>query len=124
MKKISQAQAKLLTFISFICFLVPLSIYVLWIYAFNLGTTQADRVTIFKDYFPDFMHGRWDTTLLSIFFCILAVIFSGNSFNLSGKRWKILNTTILILSSLLLLLNLWSMMLSVHSPLLLKDSQN
>ncbi len=110
MKSLNHTQLKTLTLVSLICFLIPFSIYALWIYVFNLGTTQAERVAIFKDYLPDFLDGRWDATLLSIIFCVSAIIFSSISFKLSGKLWKMLNAIILILSSLLLLLNLWSMM--------------
>ncbi len=110
MKSLSQTQLKILTFVSLICLLIPLSIYGLWIYVIDLGTTQAERVAIFKDYFPSFLNGRWSTTLLSIAFCVSAIIFSSISLKLSGKLWKLLNIIILILSSLLLLLNLFSMM--------------
>jgi len=56
--------------------LIPLTIYVLWIYAFNFVTTQVERITIFKDYFPDFLNDRWDTTFISIAFCVVAILLS------------------------------------------------
>ena len=110
MKKINQTASKILTLVSFICFLIPFSIYSLWIYVFNLGTNQAERVAIFNDYFPDSFNGKWSATLISVLFCILAIILS--SFNLKRleRYWKSLNVLILILSCLLLLLNLFSMM--------------
>ena len=110
MKSVNQIKSKILTFVSLICLLTPLSIYGLWIYVFDLGTTQAERVAIFKDYFPDFLDGRWSTTLLSIGLCVSAIVLS--IFNLSylEKSWKVLNLIILIISSLLLLLNIFSMM--------------
>ena len=98
------------TLLGFICLLIPLTIYGLWMSAFGLGTNQSERVTIFNEYFPDFLHGRWGTTLLSITFCILAIVFSSISLKLSGNFWKFLNITILLFSTLLLLLNLFSMM--------------
>lgn len=110
MKSSNQTQLKIFTLLGLICFLIPLSIYSLWIYVFDLGRTQAERASIFKDYFPDVLNGRWSTTLLSIAFCSVAIIFGGMSMKLSGKPWKILNSIILILSGLLLLLNLFSMM--------------
>lgn len=108
--KFKSTQLKVLTLVSLICLLIPLSIYGLWIYVFDLGTTQIERVAIFKAYFPDFLNGRWDTTYLGIAFCVLAIIFSSISLKLSGKFWKSLNMLIIILSSLLLLLNLFSTM--------------
>jgi len=108
MKNLSQPQLKTLTFLSLICWFIPFSIYSLWIYAFSLGTTQTDRVSIFKDYFPDFLNGRWSLTLLSIAFCILAIILSALSKKVLSKSWKLLNSIILILSILLLALNVFS----------------
>lgn len=110
MKNRSQTKSKILTLISLICLIVPFSIYSLWIYAFNLGATQAERVSVFKDYFPDFLDGRWDITIISIIFCITAVILS--SINLKHLKgiWKLINIVILILSSLLLFLNLFTIM--------------
>jgi hypothetical protein len=110
MKSLNQTQLKILTLVSLICLLIPFSIYSLWIYVFDLETTQTERVAIFKDYFPDFLYARWGITLLSITFCVAAIIFSSISFKLSAKFWKTLNITVLMLSSLLLILNLFSMM--------------
>ena len=106
MKSLNQTHLKILTLVSLICLLIPYSILGLWIYVSDLGTTQTERVAIFKDYFPDFLNPGWGVALLSIVFCIIAIIFSSISFKLSGKFWKVLNIIILILSSLLLLLNL------------------
>ena len=110
MKNSNQTSLKIATLVSLICLLIPLIIYGLWIYAFNFGTTQVERVTIFKDYFPDFLNGRWDMTFLGIAFCVLAIILSSICLKMSGKIWKVLNGIILIFSSLILLLNLFSMM--------------
>jgi len=110
MKRLTKIPFKILTLLSLISLLIPFSIYALWIYVFNLGTTQAERVAVFKNYFPDFLNGRWSTTLLSIFFLIVAIIFSCNNLKLAKKNWKILNIIILVISSLLLFLNLFSMM--------------
>lgn len=75
MKISKKTQLKTATIIGFICLSIPLSVYALWISVFDLGTTQAERVALFKDYFPEFLHGRWDTTYLSIVFCILYFVF-------------------------------------------------
>jgi len=110
MKILNKIPFKILTLLSLICLLIPFSIYALWIYVFNLGTSQAERVAVFKSYFPDFLNGRWSTTLLSMGFLIAAIIFSSNNLKLTNKNWKILNIIILVISSLLLFLNLFSMM--------------
>jgi len=110
MKNRSKTKWKILTLTSLICLVIPFSIYSLWIYVYNSVTTQAERVSIFKDYFPDFLDGSWSTTIISVIFCSSAVILS--SFNLKHLKgiWSLTNIVILILSSLLLFLNLLSMM--------------
>lgn len=110
MKTSNPRLLKILTFLGLICLSIPLSIQVLWIYVFNLGNNQAERVEIFHSYFPDFLLGRFDITYLSIACCISTIIFSSISLKLSGGFWKSLNIIILIFSVLLLLLNLFSMM--------------
>jgi hypothetical protein len=110
MKGLTQNKLKIGTLLGFLCLLVPFSIFGLWIYVFNLGTTQTERVSIFKDYFPSFLTERWGSTLLGMAFCVLAIIFSGISLKLTGKFWKALNILIIIVSSLMLFLNLFSMM--------------
>ena len=110
MKTLTPKILKILTFTGLFCLSIPLSLCGLWIHAFNLGDNQPARVAIFNTYLPDFLHGRFDTTFLSIAFCVLAIILSSISLTLSGKLWKILNIIILVLSILLLLLNLFSMM--------------
>lgn len=51
MKSLNKIPFKILTLVSLICLLIPFSIYVLWIYVFDLGTTQAKRVAIFNRLF-------------------------------------------------------------------------
>ena len=110
MKSLAPRSLKIVSFVGLICIFVPIIIFGLWIHAFNLGTTQIERVAIFKSYFPDSLDGRWDITLLSIAFCISAVILSSISLKLPRKIWKALNVIILVFSTLLLYLNLFSMM--------------
>ncbi|MFT6971747.1 MAG: amino acid permease [Roseivirga sp.] len=110
MKSPNKNYVKIVTLVSLACLSIPLTIYGVWLYVFDLGTTQAERVEIFHGYFPDFLHGRWDTTYVSIIFCVLAIILSSKNMKLSVKIWKAVNIIILVLSGLLLLLNLFSMM--------------
>lgn len=106
----NQAKWKILTLISLTCLIIPFSIYSLWLYVYNLGTTQAERVSVFKDYFPDFLDGRWSTTIISLIFSISAVILSSINLKYLRGLWKLINILIIILSSILLFLNLFSMM--------------
>lgn len=110
MINIKQAKWNILTLISLICLMIPFSIYTLWIYVFNLGTSQAERVADFKNYFPDFLDGRWSSTIVSIIFCISAVILSSINLKHLKRTWYLMNILIILLSNMLLFLNLFSMM--------------
>ena len=114
MKNSNQTSLKIATLVSLICLLIPLTIYGLWIYAFNLGTTQVERVTIFKDYFPDFLNGRWDTTFISIAFCVVAILLSTNNL----KRIK-KNTTYVVSYNSDIKTSTLESLLTVIKPLLI-----
>lgn len=103
-------KSKLLSLIGFLCFAIPSYIYLLWIQAFSLGTDQTERVSVFKSYFPEFLNGRWDITVLSILFCTTAAVTSGIAVINSSTLWKLFNSLILLLSGLLLFLNVFSIM--------------
>ncbi|MEL0455559.1 hypothetical protein WJN01_04930 [Flavobacteriaceae bacterium SZ-1-7] len=111
-KKIfTQNQLKLITTISLACLLIPFSIFGLWVYAASIGTSQPEAVDIFKNYFPDFLQGRYDTTILSIIFHVFAIILSGISLHkILDKFWKALNIATLVVSCFFLYLNIFSMM--------------
>jgi hypothetical protein len=109
-KTLSPVNLKILSLVGMLCLSVPFSIFGLWNYSWNLGTTQDERVSIFKSYFPGFLQGQYDSALLSIVFCILAGVLSIICLKLLEKPWRILNIFNLALCSLLLLLNLFSMM--------------
>ena len=110
MKTLDQRTLKLLTFLALLASSVPITITVLWFKAFNLGSTQAERVAIFYTYLPEFLHGRWNATYLSILFCIFAIILSAKSMGSPGRWLRALNILILAVSCGLLCLNLFSMM--------------
>ncbi len=99
-----------MTFAGIICLAIPLSIYLLWISVYEMGLSQPEQVVIFKSYFPNFLHGRWNITYLGIVFSILAIIFSLKCLKTKNRVWKIINSIVLSISSLLLFLNLFSMM--------------
>jgi len=110
MKHLDAPILKVFTILALIATSVPVTIYALWIKAANLGNTQAERVAIFYTYLPEFLHGRWNATYLSIVFCILAIILSGKSMKIPCRWWKALNILILTVTGALLFLNLFSMM--------------
>ena len=113
MKTSNPRLLKILTLLGLISLSIPLSIQILWIHVFNLGTNQAERVEIINSYFPAFLDGQFSLTYLSMVSMALgisAIILASFGLKLSGILWKTLNIIILIISSLLLLLNLWQLM--------------
>ena len=110
MERLNQNKLKLQTVLGLLTFSIPLSIYALWIYTINTGSTHLENVALFKNYFPEFLQGRWNTTLISIFFCGLAIFFCRNTLKISNKYWKTVSVLIFFLSCLFLFLNVFSMM--------------
>ena len=90
--------------------LISLSLFLLWIYAFEQGNSQIDRVNIFNSYFPEFLHGRFTKTYFSIALCVLSIVLSSKSLALKNTLMKTSNIIIMIISGILLCLNLFSMM--------------
>ena len=110
MKQLNTRILKTFAILALIATSVPVTIMALWIKAANLGNTHAERVAIFYSYLPEFLHGRWNATYMSIAFCILALLLSGKSMKLSCRWWRAFNILILTVSGVLLFLNLFSMM--------------
>jgi hypothetical protein len=95
---------KVISILSLLCTLTPLTFFSLWIYVYNQGQNQMERVAAFKDFFPRFLHGRWDIVYLGMICCLLAIILSGWSINRLNTSWRIFNVIIIILSSCLAIL--------------------
>ena len=101
MKSLPSLLIKSLTATSLLFFAITLVIQLLWIYAFNQGTTHIERVEIFQNCFPSFMQDL--TTINNVGFrsSLLAIIFSSICLIQPRKLLKPLNFVILILSILL-----------------------
>lgn len=101
---------KLLTLIGFVCMTVPLIIFGYWLNACSYDLPQPETVKLFNSYFPTYLQGRFDTTLLSVAFCILAILASSFGLKLKGRTWRIVNVIVVIISIIFLCWNLFSMM--------------
>jgi hypothetical protein len=110
MKQLSDRILKVFAILAVLATSIPVTIMPLRIKASNLGNTQEERVAIFYTYLPEFLHGRWNSTYLSIAFCTLAIVLSLKSMSLSCRWWKALNLLVLAVSGALLFLNVFSMM--------------
>ncbi|WP_439880069.1 hypothetical protein ACSX1A_12970 [Pontibacter sp. MBLB2868] len=91
------------------CMFIALIIQVIWINAFNAGGTHEERLAIFNNFFPKFLHGGYTLTFVSIGLCIVAVVLSNIAIKLPTV-WKIISLITLIISVFLLLLNLYQLL--------------
>lgn len=106
MKNLNQNKWITLTSLGFICMVIPFIIYALWIRAFNLGSSQTERLLIFNEHLPDFLARGSNVTIISIAFSVLAIIFSSMSLMKLKGIWRLFNILTLVLSGVLLLLNI------------------
>jgi hypothetical protein len=87
--------------------LMSIGIDLIWIMAFNSGSTQVERVQAFLDYFPAFMNLNMINGLVAMF-CLAAIMLSGLSLKMIGTGWKVLNLVTLTGSTFSLLMLLFS----------------
>ena len=103
-------RSKILSFFAWIFFLIPASILALWMYAFNQGSTQAERLVVFHAYLPELLHPYNASSVLSLVCCALAVVFSAISNSAASGVRRVSNVLVMLLASLLFMLNLFGMM--------------
>ena len=96
--------------IGLLVFLIPLALFLLWVYACSQTAGYPHNVDLYQSYFPRFLRGRFTTTVLSLVLCLLAVGLSFRSLNDSNKLLKAVSWFVVTGGGLLGFLNLFSMM--------------
>jgi len=109
-KKTSLAKLTLLAATSFVSILIPCVSWGLWVYCFNSRSNQADRVTMYDSYFPDFLNGRYTISLICILFCIIGIILSSIYWSKKPFLLKSFSIIVLVVGGIMLLLNMFSLM--------------
>lgn len=84
--------------------------FALWIYFFDLGEEQSERIEIYNSYLPNFMGNTTISILVSILFGAAAIVLSNVSLKYSNRIFSAVNILILIVASFVFTLNVWSMM--------------
>ncbi len=102
--------SKKLTLIGLLCLSIPLFIFGLWIYSFNSGESQPNRIEIFNHFFPEFLHGRYSVAFLCLGLSILSICISAINISIKQIAWKALNILILVTGLMMMMLNLFQMM--------------
>ena len=91
--------------------IVPLYLFLLWIYACNKANAYPQNQQLYKSYLPEILtKGRSTIGLLSVFLCGISIIFSMYVLKNSALWVKLIFVLIIIMDILLILLNLWGMM--------------
>lgn len=103
-------QLKIISLVGLACFLIPLSLFSLWVHVSSLGKPHMEAVELYDSYLPEFLRARYNTSYLSLGCCLAGILSSTIGLKLSGTGWKILNVAVLAGSIILLLLNLFSLM--------------
>ena len=109
MALLSKKRLSLNLSLALLFFLLALIPHLLWIRAFYLGFDQAERVEIFKAYFPSFL-GIGALSLLVVFLCLTAIFICIRYFKWSNVFWKMLSVLIIFGSTSILLLVLFGLM--------------
>lgn len=110
MNKGNSVKLKLLTGISFLSILIPVFLWVLWDHCFTSQSNQADRVKMYNSYFPEFLHGRYTLSLISLLSSILGIILTTVYFHRRTSSLKVMNVIALAVAILMTMLSLFSLM--------------
>ena|SRR5690554_3085235 len=109
MTTVNTHRLELMTILGLFCFLVPLTVQLLWIQAFSHGANQPERVEIFLGYFPTFL-GLTGITILEIVLCIVAIVISIRCLRQSNILWKLVSVVTIVGCTLILLLTLFGLL--------------
>jgi hypothetical protein len=96
--------------IGVIIFFIPLVLFLLWIHACNQTSGYPENVNLYNSYFPEFLKGRFTTTVSSLALCIVAVGLNARNLKSSNRFMRIISWFVVITGGLLGFLNLFSMM--------------
>jgi hypothetical protein len=99
-----------MTWMSLLFLFVPLSIWALWIYAFenNTGASQSEKVRVFHSYLPKAVENNTSGVVL-ISSCI-ALVFALINLTYKNVDYKAINVIMIIVSSLIIFLTLFSLL--------------
>jgi uncharacterized membrane protein YhaH (DUF805 family) len=96
--------------IGLIIFCIPLAFFLLWVHACNQTSGYPENVNFYNRYFPEFLTGRFTTTILSVVLCIIAISLNVRNLKDSNTSRRIVSWFVVIAGGLLSFLNLFSMM--------------
>jgi len=90
--------------------LIPLSLLGMWFYACSQTNDYITAQQFYTDQLPAFLQPRYATSLVSLPFCVIAVLINIHYVHAAQGWIKWLSRIVVILGVLLAFANLWSMM--------------
>jgi len=95
-----------------ILFLVPVTIYILWIIASssNPSATQAENVATYLSYFPQFLRSISAISVLLVISAIGSIVLSFIGRRSANKFLRVTGLIVIIAASFLLFLQIFSLM--------------
>ena len=94
---------RIYSWIGFISLLVPLSVFILWVYCGFHESNYMEKLTYFRSFFPRSIREPNQLTYVEWVFSAMAVIFGVLSINARNK-WKYLSYVVMIIGCLFVLL--------------------
>jgi len=101
---------KTFTLLGLFSLIFPFYILISWIIAANSGNGIEDSKALFVASLPAFIRQSQTISLLSIIFCLIAILFGYFARKITSNFWNKLNLLIVVLGSIILLLNLFWLM--------------
>lgn len=108
-KSLLSLSTRLLLYAGNVMIVVPLSIYLLWVYASITSENFFDAVELFDNALPDFLKGPDGALKISLICGLLSLTSGIAGLKMRIFPWK-LNMLLVVVNSLLLSLNIFQLM--------------
>jgi hypothetical protein len=103
-------KSQIFVIIAVFLLVIPIFLLYLWFYACSQTNGYPDNQLLYNSYLPQFLKGRYASTLFPLPFCATAIILNIRNLHSPAKWLKFFSWIVVILGSFLAFANLWSMM--------------
>ena len=109
MKSFKKWKLLIINLVAILCLIMVWYFFSLWIKAYDLGSSQEERVSIYLKNFPSFL-GLYGITLIEILICSAIITINIINFKQNDLFGKFINITISVVAGIKLLLTLFMLM--------------
>lgn len=106
----NSSKAKTLTGLSMLLISIPLVLWGLWIYSFNQGENQMERVKIYLQFFPESLRGRFTLAFIGLVSSFIGSLLAFVYWNQKTSGLKTLSLILVVVGGVMLILSLFSLM--------------